>query len=87
MMQNGDLETTCFDLLWASPFNFTTSNTSAPTDPIAGVLGSNDGKLYTLSIDTTTVTLRGVLPESQASIILRRNCATAPNPTPLYWSV
>ncbi len=87
MTSKGALETTCFGLLWASPFNFTISNNSADTNPITGVLGLNDGKLYTLYIDTTTVALRGVLPESQSFVILRGNCASAPNPTPLYWGV
>ncbi len=31
--------------------------------------------------------LCGVPPESQSFVILHRNRATAPNPTPLYWSV
>ncbi len=61
----GALETTCFGLLWAGPFNFTISNNSANTLLITSVLGLSDGKLYTLYNGTITVTLHKVLPKSQ----------------------
>ncbi len=67
----GALETTCFGLLWASPFNFTIFSNSADTNPITSILGLNDGNLYTLYIYTITVALHGVLPKSQFFLILR----------------
>ncbi len=69
------------------PFNFTIFNNSANTNSITSVLGLNDGKLYTLYVGTNTAVLHAVLPKSQSFLILRGGCATAPNPTPLYWGV
>ena len=71
----------------AGPFNFTISNNSANTNSITSVLGLNDGKLYTLYIDTITVALHKVLPKSHSlpnPALGVRGCATAPNPSLLY---
>ncbi len=61
----------------AGPFNFTISNNSANTNSITSVLGLNDGKKYTLYIDTITVSLHRVLPKSHSIPNPALGCAGA----------
>ena len=73
----------------AGPFNFTISHNSANTNSITSAPGLTDGNIYTLYIDTSMFPLHRVLSKSHSLSTPKLGCvcATAPNPSLLYWSV